>query len=78
MEKAVLNSEAVKTWGRDYKGSISQQGVTEWKFLIRGVSQGEKWLGSWTLAHCVGPSHKEHNLGSKEEANLKELTAQNF
>ena len=35
MEKAILNSEPVKTWGRDYKGSISQQEFSSVQSLSR-------------------------------------------
>ena len=78
MEKAGLKTEAVKTGGRDDKDSISQKGVKKQKLLITGVPCGEKWRGLWTLGHCVGPSHKEHDLGLKDEADQKELPAQSF
>ena len=48
------------------------------KFSHKRSPMGVKVTRVWTLAHCVGPSHKEHDLGSKEEADLKELMAQNF
>lgn len=70
-----ITEYVIRIWSRNDKDFISQQGCAEQKLFSRAVPHGKKWLGPYTLSHCVGPSHEECDLGSRNKADTKELTA---
>ena len=66
MEKAILNSEPVKTWGRDYKGSISQQKFSSVQSLSRVQLFTIPWIAACQDSLSITNSRSSLKLMSIE------------
>ena len=66
MEKAILNSEPVKTWGRDYKGSISQQEFSSVQSLSRVQLFTIPWISACQDSLSITNSRSSLKLMSIE------------